>query len=350
MQVYRFMDIGTAKPTPEQRARVPHHLLDVVTPDVPLQRRPLRGGGAPGRGRASTRAADRRPDGRHRPLHPSVPRGSDRGRRRRPGAARARSSARTRGRRAEGDPQRLHRRLRRSIPKRAARIHPNDARRIIRALEIVQHTGQPSAWLRDGARASPTARIACSTSRSIPARETLDRRIDARCAAMIEAGLLHEVRELCERRLRTRAAPMQAIGYRHMMPVVEGADTLRNALAAMQRDTRHFARRQRTWLRGVPEARWIDPAARDAIVATVEAFLRGGGRPARLTPCRSSAELDVQRRRVGVDQRLAALDRREERVHVRVEEEQADARQQLEHAGDLADRTRADACTPMFQA
>jgi tRNA dimethylallyltransferase len=68
---------------------------------------------------------------------------------------------------------------------------------------------------------------------------------------------------------------MQAIGYRHMVPVVQGADILPNALAAMQRDTRRFARRQRTWLRGVREALWVDPREPDTIFAKVEAFLAG---------------------------------------------------------------------------
>jgi tRNA dimethylallyltransferase len=66
---------------------------------------------------------------------------------------------------------------------------------------------------------------------------------------------------------------MQAIGYRHMSPVVEGSDTLANALVEMQRDTRRFARRQRTWLRKVPEARWVHPEDREAILGAVEAFL-----------------------------------------------------------------------------
>ena len=121
---------------------------------------------------------------------------------------------------------------------------------------------------------------------------------------------------------------MQAIGYRHMVPVVQGADTLRNALAAMQRDTRRFARRQRTWLRSVPEARWVDPREPDAIFARVEAFLRGAGLPAGASArvygdARSST---LSGGRLGVDQRVAALDGREERIHVGVEEEQADAR------------------------
>ena len=118
-----------------------------------------------------------------------------------------------------------------------------------------------------------------------PGREALDRRIDAACLRMLEAGLLREVRGLCERGYGPELPPMQAIGYRHLLPVVQGADTLRNALAAMQRDTRRFARRQRTWLRGVPEARWFDTAAREAIFAAASEFLKGAEPPG-ATPCR----------------------------------------------------------------
>ncbi|HEY8154163.1 MAG TPA: tRNA (adenosine(37)-N6)-dimethylallyltransferase MiaA [Myxococcota bacterium] len=278
MQVYRYMDIGTAKPTPEQRARVPHHLIDVVTPDVPFnagryvvearraataihaRRKIVVLAGGTGlyiraflEGLLAAGAAD--PELRERL---------------------EREDAQAR---AEGHPQRLHAKLEAVDPEAAARIHVNDARRIIRALEIVQHTGQPSAWLRDAQRCADRPFRALQLALD-PGRETLDRRIDAACARMLEAGLLREVRGLCERRYGPELAPMQAIGYRHLLPVVQGADTLRNALAAMQRDTRRFARRQRTWLRGVPETRWFDPAARDAIFATVEEFLRGAEAPA----------------------------------------------------------------------
>jgi tRNA dimethylallyltransferase len=92
---------------------------------------------------------------------------------------------------------------------------------------------------------------------------------------MLEAGLLREVRALVERGYGPELPPLQAIGYRHLLPVVAGSDTLRNALVAMQRDTRRFARRQRTWLRAVRDARWFDPADREGIFAAVQAFLRG---------------------------------------------------------------------------
>jgi len=106
-----------------------------------------------------------------------------------------------------------------------------------------------------------------------PGREPLAERIDARCKAMIEGGLLQEVRALRARGYAADLRPMQAIGYRHVQPVVDGSDTLANALVAMQADTRRFARRQRTWLRKVPEAIWVDPADREAIMERVAAFL-----------------------------------------------------------------------------
>jgi tRNA dimethylallyltransferase len=272
MQVYRFMDIGTAKPSPEQRARVPHHLLDVVTPDVHYSagrylveaRRAATAIQARGKivvltggtglyirvfleGLLAAGAAD--PELRER-------------------LEREDARART-----EGHPERLHERLRGVDPEAAARIHPNDARRIIRALEIVQHTGQPSAWLREAQRSED--RPYCALQLALdPGREALDRKIDAACARMIEAGLLREVRGLVERRYGAELPAMQSIGYRHLLPVALASDTLANALPAMQRDTRRFARRQRTWLRSVPEARWFDPAARDEIFAAVETFLR----------------------------------------------------------------------------
>jgi tRNA dimethylallyltransferase len=272
MQVYRTMDIGTAKPTAEQRAQVPHHLLDVVTPDVAYSagrylvdaRRAAaeiraRGGivvlaGGTGlyirvflEGLLAAGAAD--PQLRERL---------------------EREDARAR---AQGDPQRLHERLRAVDPEAAARIHPNDTRRIVRALEIVEHTGRPSAWLRQAQGCADRPYQALQLVLD-PGREALDRRIDAACARMLEAGLLREVRGLVERGYGPELPPMQAIGYRHLLPVVQGSDTLRNALVAMQRDTRRFARRQRTWWRGVREAQWFDPAARPKILALVEEFLR----------------------------------------------------------------------------
>ena len=272
MQVYRGMDIGTSKATPEQRARVPHHLLDVVDPDVhysagrfanearQVSDRLLAEGkgvfltGGTGlyiraflEGLLTSGGADEELRGALEREHAEAVQ--------------------------EGDPARLHRRLEERDPEAARRIHPNDLRRIIRTLEIAARSGDPASQLQDahGFADRPYRSLHLALD---PGRKSLDARIDACCRSMIEAGLLQEVRELRERGYGPDLRSMQAIGYRHMQPVVEGKGTLEIALEQMQRDTRRFARRQRTWLRGVPEAIWIDPGERDQITKTVEAFLR----------------------------------------------------------------------------
>ena len=106
-----------------------------------------------------------------------------------------------------------------------------------------------------------------------PGREALNERIDRRCAEMVEGGLLQEVRRLREMGYGPELPSMRAIGYRHMQPVIDGLDTLANVLEAMRRDTRQFARRQRTWLRRVAGVEWMHPDAGDAVERRVAEFL-----------------------------------------------------------------------------
>jgi tRNA dimethylallyltransferase len=273
MQVYRFMDIGTAKPSLEQRALVPHHLIDVVTPDVRYNA---------ARYLADARAAAAAIHARGklvvlaggtglyiRVFLEGVVGGAAPNPELRAALEREHAAAV-----AAGDPARLHRRLEKADPEAAARIHPRDLRRIVRALEIAEQ-GEIASQRRQehGFRDRPYRALHLALD---PGRAELNARIDRRCEAMIEAGLLREVRDLVERGYGPELPPMQAIGYRHIWPVVAGQDTLANALVAMQRDTRRFARRQRTWLRGVPDLRVFDPADRDGIPAAVAAFLGRG--------------------------------------------------------------------------
>lgn len=274
MQVYRGLDIGTAKPSLVERARVPHHLLDVVTPDVAYNA---------GRYAREARAAAAAIHGRGRLvllvggtglyiraflLGLLEGRGADPELRQRLEAEHAAAVA-------AGDPLRLHRRLQEDDPEAAARIHPHDLRRVIRALELVAEKRLPVSrvWSDHGFSDRPFRALQLALD---PGTEALDARTDARCIAMIEQGLLREVRGLLERYPPT-LRPFEAIGYRHMIPVAEGLDVIPNALEAMQRDTRRFARRQRTWLRGVPETRWLHPEDEDALVHAVERFLAGVG-------------------------------------------------------------------------
>ena len=271
MQVYRYMDIGTAKATPEERAEVPHHLLDVVTPDVR---------DSAGRYAMEAREAAARihADGRLVVLaggtglyikaflrglvddgHVDL-------------ALRTELEEEHAAAVAAGDPLRLHERLRAADPESARRIHPNDAKRVIRALELLEQDGRTASQRREahGFADEPyrVLHLALDLERSV-----LAERIDARCQHMIDAGLLQEVRGLVDRGYGFDLRPMQAIGYRHMQPLIEGSGTLVEALEQMRVDTRQYARRQRTWLRKVPEAIWIDAADGDEVWRRVEAFL-----------------------------------------------------------------------------
>lgn len=272
MQVYRFMDIGTAKPTFEQRARVPHHLFDVVTPDV---------GYSAGRYAEEARAIARSIHDRGRLVVLTGGTGlyiraflkglvdvgaADLEVRERLERTQARAAA-------AGDPSRLHRLLAELDPEAASRVHANDVVRTVRALELLHSVGQPASELREehGFGDAPYRQLHLAID---PGRDVLRERIERRCKQMIEGGLLQEVRRLRELGYGPELRPMRAIGYRHINPVVEGSDTLANAEVAMRIDTQRFARRQRTWIRKVEEAIWMDPADEAAIFSAVEGFAK----------------------------------------------------------------------------
>jgi tRNA dimethylallyltransferase len=273
MQVYRYLDIGTAKPTLAERAGVPHHLIDIVAPDVQYNA---------GRYVVDARRAALEVHGRGRVvflvggtglyirafLEGLMEGGAADPDRRRALEEEHRLAV------AAGEPWRLHDRLASLDPESAARIHPNDLVRVVRALELIEKSGRSVSELhrshRHRDRRYRTLHLVID-----PGPEKLKARIDARCVQMIEAGLLQEVRSLRERGYGPELSCMRAIGYRHMQPVIDGADTLANVLVEMQRDTRHFARRQRTWLRSLRDAVWMEPEDEEELQEAVEGFLRG---------------------------------------------------------------------------
>ncbi len=257
MQVYRGMDIGTAKPTPEQRRRVPHHLLDIVAPDEPYHaarfaedaERAIREIGARGH-----RAVPRRRNGALPARGPLRPLCGRRARSRAPPDARGRARACGRSGRSRAlasAPLRARRRDRAAPPSERPGAHHSRAR---------DPRGHRSTGLR-GAAAREARMLATARSswRSTPGREELAKRIDERCEAMIAAGLLQEVRALRDAGYGPELASMRGIGYRHMQPVIEGRETLAHVLEEVKRDTRQFARRQRTWLRGESGGRVVPP-------------------------------------------------------------------------------------------
>ncbi len=272
MQVFRFMDIGTAKPSLAERAAVPHHLFDVVTPEVSY---------SAGRYASEAREAARQihDDGKivllvggtglyiRAFLEGLIDTG---------GAdpeLRKRLEAEHRQAEAAGDPERLYQRLEKLDARAAEKIHPHDLRRTIRALEIVDRCGREASLVREdhGFRSNPYHTLHLALD---PGKEIVNERINARCEAMVEGGLLQEVRRLRGMGYGPELRPMRAIGYRHINPVADGTDTLQNALERMQVDTRRFARRQRTWLRKIAGAIWMDPGKTGPIFDQVDEFLQ----------------------------------------------------------------------------
>ena len=267
-QVYRGLDIGTAKPTRDERARVPHHGLDLVEPDVAFDV-------ARYRAAALAAIADIHARGRNVlvvggtglyvralrfglcPAPPRVPR--------------LRALLQAWGTR-EGVPA-LHRRLVLVDPVAAARIHANDAVRIVRALEVALTTGHRlSDWQRTHGFQEP-AFDALVIGLAVPPAD-LARRIAGRVDAMLAGGWLDEVRALVARGYPADAPVWRTLGYADMRAVVEGRADLERARAACILATVRYAKRQRTWFRREPDVAWHDPAADVArIMAAARAFL-----------------------------------------------------------------------------
>jgi tRNA dimethylallyltransferase len=250
MQVYRGMDIATAKPTPEQRAAVPHHLLDLLDPseegfsvDTWL-------------GLARQAVADVRGRGRY----PIVVGGTNlyvqallEGMADGPAP-----DAELRAELEAADPAALRRRLEAIDPDAAARIHPNDRKRTIRAIEVHELTGRrisdmQQQWHRGVSR--PDVRI-IGLDYSV---EAINARINARVRAMIRDGLVDEVRQLVRGGGPGRQAA-EALGYRQILDHLAGRMSLEDAVEQIKIRTRRYARQQRTWLRRFrvhPQSAWI---------------------------------------------------------------------------------------------
>jgi tRNA dimethylallyltransferase len=267
MQIYRRMDIGTAKPTPAERAAVPHHMLDVVEPSAAFDAvRYARLAGACIR------------DIRHRGKVPVVAGGTglyikalihglfetrpvDRQVRQR-----LEAMAATQGLAP------LYARLMDCDPETAARLHPNDRFRIIRALETFEACGRPMSALQRDHNFMPRRYAAFKIGLEM-AREALYARIDRRVAGMIAAGLRDEVQCLLDQGFGPELKAMQSIGYRHMTDFLAGRCDWEETLRLLRRDTRRYAKRQFTWFRADPEIIWTQPEAVDDLLPRIRSFL-----------------------------------------------------------------------------
>ena len=273
MQVFRHMDIGTAKPAPPEMRGVPHHLLDIVEPDGEYT-------AADFRRDASLKIAEITGRGHSAFVVGGTGlyvRALTEGLAPAPGADRRIREGLLMQARKEG-PGALHRRLARVDPAAAAAIHPNNLRRVIRAMEVFEITGTPISDLHRAhafaERPFDTLKIGLAVE-----REALYRAIERRVDGMISAGLVEEVRSLLARGYRSDLKPMTGLGYKEITAFIEGRSTLAEAVELIKRNTRRYAKRQLTWFRKDKEIKWFSPGDTDAIRKAVAAHLclRAGG-------------------------------------------------------------------------
>ena len=267
-QVYRYLNVGTGKPSAAERARIPHHLIDVVDPDAEFNAAIFRKlalesvENIQGRGRAVIVCGGTGLYIKALTGGLFTGPGSDMEIRKQLDA-----EIQTHGLRY------LYERLQTIDPAAITRIHPNDRQRIIRALEIYNLTGKPiSAWQAEHAFSESrfdTLLIGLNRERA-----ELYALIDQRCDGMIADGLLDEVRGLVEKGYGLNLRPMESVGYRHMGLLLTGQMSAEEALGLMKRDTRRLAKRQLTWFRQVRNVEWYHPELeRERLRAAVAEFL-----------------------------------------------------------------------------
>ncbi|AWM39721.1 IPP transferase [Gemmata obscuriglobus] len=275
MTVYRGMDIGTAKPSAAERARVPHHLIDVLDPwesltvawwleraeaacaDITARGKvPIFVGGTPFYLKALLHGLFDGPPG-----DPEL-------------RAKLESEAVQEGNVV------LHARLAVVDPKTAARLHPNDVRRVVRALEVHQLTGKPiSDWQQTwdtpafaGASQPAPPPVRVPAVRIDLPRETLYDRINRRVLQMIDAGFLDEVRRLRELPHPLSREAKQALGYRELLQYLDVGGDWDETVALIQTHTRQFAKRQLTWFRHLPACVPVPADAPDAADRVLRAW------------------------------------------------------------------------------
>jgi tRNA dimethylallyltransferase len=263
LQVYRGMDIGTAKPGNEEQRGIRHHLLDIRNPDEDFSAGEYQ--------RRARQALDEIRNRKHLPVvvggtgfyFRALTRGLFDG----PGRSeelRARMSAII----ARGGGPRVYRALQRVDPKAAARISPADSSRTIRAYEVYLATGKPISWWQDQESPSLSDFRWLRLGPNWP-RPALYERINRRVDKMFQAGLVAEVEKLLEHYSRTAHA-FKAIGYRQVVEYLEGKRSLDDAVEDIKRESRRYAKRQTTWFRSDAEIRWL-AADRDFEVVLDEA-------------------------------------------------------------------------------
>jgi tRNA dimethylallyltransferase len=266
-QVYRFMDIGTGKSSPQDRRRIRHHLIDIVNPDEEFNAAMFRHMAREVIRQIHERNSTAVVCGGTGLYLKALTRGLFGG----PG----RDPEMRRRFQEEIDEKGLgplYQRLLDIDPTVASSIHPNDRQRTIRALEVFQLTGKPlSQWQREHAfQEQPYELLKIGLNRE---RGELYDLINRRSERMIQDGLLEEVRRLADKGYGAELKPLRSVGYLQMGQVLWEARALPEALEEMKQETRRLAKRQLTWFRGDPEILWHHPKQYREILETVNRFL-----------------------------------------------------------------------------
>lgn len=252
MQIYKYMDIGTAKPTIEERKGVPHFMIDIITPDqefsVALYKEmaskiikeiherghmPILTGGTGLYVNSIINIMDFSSTADWR-LREEL-----------------KKQAKMYGN------EYLYNKLREIDPITSVKLHPNDIRRIIRALEVYKLTGKPISYYQLTTQNRPNPDYDVLMIGLTMDREKLYNRIEARVDKMIKAGLVDEVRWLCEKGYKDNMIAMQGLGYKEIIKYLDGQCTLEEAINTLKRNTRRYAKRQLTWFRRDKRIHWI---------------------------------------------------------------------------------------------
>jgi tRNA dimethylallyltransferase len=267
MQIYQYMDVGTAKPSLKERSLVPHYMMDIIPPDAPFDaasyaklaraailiirqqgRVPFIVGGTGFYIRALLHGLFEA-----KPSDPAV-------------RQRLKADAASYG------STYVYERLAHYDPVAAARIHPNDTYRVIRALEVCEISGKPMSEFQKAHGFADSPYEVLKIGLFMP-RDQLYERIDQRVDQMIEDDLLNEVKNLLEMGYSEELRPMQALGYRHMADYLKGRMPWDETVDLLKRDTRRYAKRQLTWFQNDPDVIWRSPDTHEEIRELIRRFL-----------------------------------------------------------------------------
>lgn len=253
MQIYKYMDIGTAKPTKEEQRKVPHHMIDFVDPNTDYSVADFVKDATEVINDILSRGKTPVLCGGTGLYIDSVIGGIEFSEQKRDDEYRALlwNMAEEKGVDA------VHDLLKEQDPQEAAKVHPNNIKRVIRALEICKTSGMTKTEADKLARKEP--KYNAEIIGLMPDREILYERIDRRVDIMMQQGLLQEVELLIEKSIRRDSTAMQAIGYKELIEYIDGKCSLDEAVDKIKQESRRYAKRQLTWFRRNPDIIWINP-------------------------------------------------------------------------------------------